>query len=91
MRAFETARFTRGADDRIAETACTHWTYESPTQNGTTCFTGDGVMLRLQNETPGQPGVLEAIRVDYAAQDPARYQRPLGYRTAPAPDELPRR
>lgn len=83
--AMRNARFTRGAGDTVAGTACTIWRYETPQQNGTACITADGVMLRSQASMGGQQVSMEAVRVDYAAQDPARYERPQGYQTMQAP------
>ncbi len=91
MRTFENARFTRGAADRVAGAACTNWSIEAPGQNGTACFTGDGVMLRSQGTAQGVQGGMEAVRVTYGAQDPARYQRPQGYQTMQVPAGAPPR
>lgn len=83
------ARFTRGANDTVAGTACTIWTYETPQQRGTACITADGVMLRSQASMGAQQLTMEAVRVDYAAQNPARYERPQGYQTMQAPPMPP--
>lgn len=85
MRAFENARFTRGAADRVAGTACTNWRYEAEGQNGTACVTEDGVMLRSQATAQGMQVTMEAVRVAYGAQDPSRFARPQGYQAMQMP------
>ena len=87
--AMRNARFTRGGNDSVAGTACTNWTYETPQQQGTACITADGVMLRSQTSMAGQQLTMEAVRVNYGPQDPARYQRPQGYQAMQAPPMPP--
>ncbi|MBR0644074.1 DUF4412 domain-containing protein [Plastoroseomonas hellenica] len=72
------ARFAREGSERIAGTACTVWRVEDGSNRARACLTDDGVLLRAQNDAqPGQ--VLEATRVAYGAQDPARFQVPAGF------------
>ena len=77
-------RFTRLRSERVAGTACTLWRVDPPpevaragAQPVTTCLTEDGVMLR--SEEAGMHA--EATQVAYAAQDPARFRVPNGWRT----------
>lgn len=87
--AMRNARFTRGANATIAGTTCTTWTFQTPEQNGTACVTADGVMLRSQANRGNQQVTMEAVRVTYGAQNPARFQRPQGYQTMQAPTAPP--
>lgn len=91
MQAFENARFTRGAADRVAGIACTVWRFEAAGQTGNACITGDGVMLRSETSMDGRPMGMEAIRVVYGTQDPARYRRPEGYQSMQLPQGQPPR
>ena len=77
LRLAETARLTRTGTDRQAGQPCTTYRFEEQGQRGTACLTADGVLLRGVNER-GE-GV-EATRVDYSRQDPARFRVPEGYR-----------
>ena len=77
LRLAETARLTRLGTARQAGQGCTTYRWEESGQRGTACLTADGVLLRGLNER-GE-GV-EAVRVDYARQDPARFRVPEGYR-----------
>lgn len=80
------ARFTREGTDRVAGHACTIWRYEDPGSEGRICLTADGVMLRTRGTMSGITGGMEAIRVEYGAQDAARFQPPEGYqRVQPRP------
>ncbi|HYF07542.1 MAG TPA: DUF4412 domain-containing protein [Acetobacteraceae bacterium] len=89
MRALENARFTRGGSDTVAGTPCTVWRYEGQGQSGTACVTADGVLLRSQTNAGGQNVTMEAVRVAYGPQDPARYQRPQGYQSMQMPQGMP--
>ncbi|HEY4251694.1 MAG TPA: DUF4412 domain-containing protein [Roseomonas sp.] len=72
------ARFTREGTERVAGTNCTTWRVEDAGHAARACLTEDGVLLRVQNDAqPGQ--VLEATRISYGAQDPARFQVPAGF------------
>ncbi len=77
LRLAETARMTRADAGTYAGTRCTNWRWENQGQRGTACLTDDGVMLRAANE--GGQG-MEAVQVQYGAQDPARFRLPQGYR-----------
>lgn len=80
----ERARFTREGQDRVANTACTVWRVEDQGESSRVCMTADGVALRA--ESLGRPDSrLEALRVDYGPQDPARFERPRGYQSLPLP------
>lgn len=79
-------RFVREGQDRVAGQDCTQWRVElSDGSRGRACITSDGVVLRSLGSAPGQPEQgLEAVSVSYAAQNPARFTRPPGYREVPA-------
>jgi hypothetical protein len=46
-------------------------------------------MLRAEGTSQGRSGGMEATRVDFAAQDPARFRRPAGYQTMQMPQGVP--
>ena len=77
LRMAETARLTRAGTASQAGERCTNYRWEEGGQRGTACITADGVLLRGVNER-GE-GV-EATRVAYGRQDPARFRVPEGYR-----------
>jgi len=77
IRLAETARLTGAGSASQAGQRCTNYRFEEQGQRGTACLTADGVLLRGVNER-GE-GV-EATRVEYARQDPARFRVPEGYR-----------
>ncbi|MFC7736785.1 hypothetical protein ACFQX4_13205 [Roseomonas sp. GCM10028921] len=77
IRLAETARLTRAGTASQAGHSCTNYRWEERGQSGTVCLTADGVLLRGVNDR-GE-GV-EAARVEYARQDPARFRVPEGYR-----------
>ncbi|MBK1662389.1 hypothetical protein [Paracraurococcus ruber] len=81
----DSARFTRAGQERVAGLPCTLWRYaDGPTQ-GEACITADGVMLRSRGGQGERGGAVEAVAVDYAPQDAARFQPPAGYRTMQLP------
>lgn len=88
MHDLETARFTRGETDRVAGVSCTVWHFEGALQSGTDCISEDGIWLRGQTTIEGEHVAGEAVRVTHGRVNPARYQRPRGYQTSPAPPEL---
>ncbi|MDB5371051.1 MAG: hypothetical protein JWP20_2609 [Roseomonas sp.] len=70
-------RITRLGRRSIAGANCTDWKIERPDgKGGTACLTADGVLLRAQQA--GKQEVLEATRVAYGPQDPARFRLPSG-------------
>ncbi|MCS6891139.1 MAG: DUF4412 domain-containing protein [Rhodovarius sp.] len=83
------ARFTRLGSARIAGLACTRWRVEEPGGARELCLTADGVALRAAGGRGSAAAVLEAERVDYAAQDPARFDRPAGFRSLTAASSPP--
>jgi hypothetical protein len=85
-------RFTREGTDRVAGLDCTNWRVELPDGGrGRVCVTGDGVVLRSVGAAAGQPEQgLEATSVNYGPQDPARFNRPAGYREVQPPSDAPR-
>ena len=72
------ARLTREGQDRVADTACTVWSYLENGRTGRTCITEDGVVLRVVG-AGGPEETMEAIAVSYGAQDAARFRPPSGY------------
>lgn len=86
-RASQTARFTREGTDRVANTPCTIWRVEDRGDTARVCTTADGVTLRATaaGGGPGAQGAMEATRVEYGAQDAARFARPQGYQTTQMP------
>ncbi|WP_431267483.1 DUF4412 domain-containing protein [Dankookia sp. P2] len=82
------ARFTKGGSDTVAGLRCTLWRYEDGDKRGETCLTADGVMLRSSGGQGSRTGAVEATKVVYAPQDPARFQAPPGYRSMPLPPGL---
>jgi hypothetical protein len=91
------ARFTRGGSATVAGLRCTVWRYEDGDKQGETCLTADGVMLRSSGgqrggqgsgQGGGRTGAVEATKVAYGPQDPARFQAPPGYRSMQLPPGL---
>ena len=87
------ARFTRAGNDTVAGLRCTLWRYEDGDKQGETCLTADGVMLRSSGGQRGgqggsRTGAVEATKVAYGPQDPARFQAPPGYRSMQLPPGL---
>jgi hypothetical protein len=71
------AKFTRGATETIAGLSCNVWNFESPDGAGSTCLTGDGVMLRAN----GQDGKgVRATAVKYGPVPAVEFTLPDGYR-----------
>lgn len=68
---------TRLGPRTVAGLRCTDWRLDRRDgKGGTACLTADGVLLRLQQS--GRREVLQATRVAYAPQDPARFRLPAG-------------
>lgn len=84
----ERARFTREGQDRIANTPCTIWRVEDQGEATRVCMTADGISLRAEGINRPNSRV-EATAVTYAAQDPARFQRPQGYQAFQMPAGIP--
>jgi hypothetical protein len=82
------ARFTRGGSATVAGLRCTLWRYEDGDKQGETCLTADGVMLRSSGGKGSRTGAVEATKVAYGPQDPARFQAPPGYRSMQLPPGL---
>jgi hypothetical protein len=82
------ARFTKAGNDTVAGLRCTLWRYEDGDKRGETCLTADGVMLRSSGGQGSRTGAVEATRVAYGPQDPARFQAPAGYRSMQLPPGL---
>jgi hypothetical protein len=70
-------RVTRGGPRTVAGLRCTDWRLDrNDGKGGTACLTADGVLLRMQQT--GRREVLQATRVAYGPQDPARFRLPSG-------------
>jgi hypothetical protein len=80
LSASPTARFTREREDRVAGLPCTVWQVEERDEAGRLCITGEGVVLRADGTRRNGQGRMEATAVSFAAQDPARFRRPEGFR-----------
>ena len=72
----------------VAGHRCDIWRVSRQDAKGTLCLTKDGVILRAEGEQQGRRGQLEATRVAYARQDPARFQVPAGCATVNLPPAL---
>lgn len=83
------ATFRREGSATVAGHACTIWAYQDRQGQGRSCITAEGVMLRAEGTHQGQSGGIEATAVDFAAQNPARFQRPPGYQTMQMPAGMP--
>jgi len=82
-------QFRQTGRDNVAGHACNVWNFQDGNDRGTACITPDGVTLRAQGTSGGESGSMEATRVVYGAQDPARFRRPQGYQTMQMPQGLP--
>ncbi|GAA0595097.1 hypothetical protein GCM10009416_36770 [Craurococcus roseus] len=81
-----TGRYTRVGNAAYAGLSCTVWRYEDGHRAaGEACITEDGVLLRAIGTHEGKTGGMEATRVAYGPQDPARFRRPEGYEVIEAP------
>ena len=72
-----TGAFSRRGTDQVAGLPCTEW--EGPDSRGQTvltCFTADGVMLRVRQ---GTQVLAVATRVAFGRMDPALFAPPAGY------------
>jgi hypothetical protein len=82
------ARAMREGADRVAGQPCTVWRVEDPGGPVRLCLTEAGVPLRA--EPVGRPAArIEAVAFEEAPQDPARFRRPEGFATLPAPRAAP--
>ncbi|MGI4952868.1 MAG: hypothetical protein ACRYGM_13795 [Janthinobacterium lividum] len=69
--------YVRVGGDRVAGLPCTEWqTQDIQHQPVITCFTDDGVMLRVRR---GTMPMAVATRVSYAPVDPALFDVPAGF------------
>jgi hypothetical protein len=83
------ATYRREGTETVAGLQCTNWSYQDRGNTGRACITAEGVMLRGQGTANGQTGGMEATRVTFGAQDPARFQRPQGYQAMQMPQGMP--
>jgi hypothetical protein len=82
------ARALREGQDRVAGQPCTVWRVEDAGAPVRLCLTEAGVPLRA--EPVGRPAArIEAVSVQEAPQDPARFRRPEGFAAQPAPRGAP--
>lgn len=81
-------RAAREGADRVAGQNCTVWRVDDLGGPVRLCLTETGVPLRA--EPVGRPGArIEAVAVQETPQDPARFRRPEGFSTMPAPRGAP--
>lgn len=82
------ATFRRVGSDTVAGVACTIWTYQDGQNQGRTCMTAEGVMLRAEGTYNGQSGGMEATQVTFGPQPAARFERPQGYAAMQMPQGM---
>jgi hypothetical protein len=82
-------RLTRGGTETLLGHRCTVWTGRGERGEGEACVTADGVVLRSRGTDGQRSGGMVAVAVDFAAQDPARFQPPAGYRSMALPPGMP--
>ena len=63
----------------VAGVRCTDYDAAINDRTGHVCLTPDGVLLRATIPEPGRPRELQALRVTYAAQPEAYFDRPPGF------------
>lgn len=69
--------YSRRGDASVAGIACTEWrTIDTQGQETLACYTADGVLLRAR---AGDRVLMEAVSVNYTAQDAAVFQTPADY------------
>jgi len=85
------ARFTREGRARVANADCVNWRMEGQGEAARLCISAEGVVLRSESLGGSGPrsGGMEATAVAYAAQDPARFERPAGYQSLQLPSAIP--
>ncbi|WP_270939204.1 hypothetical protein [Falsiroseomonas oryzae] len=83
-----TVTFRREGSATVAGHACTIWLMQDGPNQARSCITAEGVMLRAEGTHQGQTSGIEATQVSFAAQDPARFQRPQGYQPMQVPPGL---
>lgn len=75
--------YTRRGGDQVAGLPCTEWeVQDSSGHPALTCFTADGVMLRVRR---GAQVLAVATKVDYGPLDPALFTVPPGYERVQKP------
>jgi hypothetical protein len=75
--------FTRVGADTVLGLPCTEWeTSDSGGRKVQACFTADGVVLRVRSAAAV---LVQAVRISYAALDPALFTVPAGYSHRRAP------
>jgi len=84
-----TATYRREGTATIAGQACNVWVVQDGGNQGRSCVTSEGVVLRAEGTHGGQTGGMEATAVQFGPQDPARFQRPAGYQTMQMPQGMP--
>ncbi|MXP61928.1 hypothetical protein E0493_01010 [Roseomonas sp. M0104] len=81
-------RLSPAGSGTVAGHRCEVWQVRRQDAAGTVCLTEDGVILRAEGARGGKHGRLEATRVTYGRQDPARFQLPAGVPVVNLPPAL---
>jgi len=81
-------RMAPAGSGTVAGHRCEVWQVSRQDAKGRLCLTRDGVILRAEGERNGRRGQLEATRVAYAPQDPARFEVPAGCAVVNLPPAL---
>jgi hypothetical protein len=80
------AHLTRRGQTTVAGLECTEYDVQTPHGQGTTCLTGDGVMLRAKGTTTEhRGGGLEATEVTYGAQPAGLFVPPADFKQMEMP------
>jgi len=77
------AKVTKEGPDTVAGIACTIWLTEYQGVRSRSCITGEGVLLRVRVD--GSQDGMEATKVTFAAQNPARFRVPEGFQVMQMP------
>jgi len=81
-------RMAPAGSGTVAGQRCDLWQVSRQDAAGTVCLTKDGVILRAEGARGGRRGQLQATRVTYGRQDPARFQLPAGVSVVNLPPAL---
>ncbi|MDE2335066.1 MAG: hypothetical protein KGK10_11065 [Rhodospirillales bacterium] len=82
--------FRHAGSASVAGMSCDVWDVHSANGDGEICVTSDGVMLRARRlgATGSDPGILQAIKVDYRPLPASDFTVPAGYPTMTLPQMM---